>query len=81
MFVLWIKKKGKARAKAEGIAKGVCVCHAESAIEIRINETETNLQKEVEKFFDRYDVSRSEPGNKMALRYCLSTFKDAAYKI
>ena len=55
--------------------------------EIRINETETNLQKEVKKFFDRDDVScispdlkklvcdPSEPGNKVPLRYRLSTLK------
>ena len=55
--------------------------------EIRINEAETILQKEVKKFFDRDDVSRispdfkklvgdpSEPGNKEPLRYPLSTLK------
>ena len=55
--------------------------------EIRINETETNLQKGVKKFFDRDDVScispdlkklvcdPSEPGNKVPLRYRLSTLK------
>ena len=51
MFVPWIKKKGKATAKAEGIAKG-SVFAMQKAIginlsnEIRINETETDHQKE-----------------------------------
>ena len=55
--------------------------------EIRINATVKNLQKAVKKFFDRDDVSRispdvkklvcdpSEPGNKVPLRYRLSTLK------
>ena len=42
-----VSKRGKATAKAEGIAKGVCICHAISlSNEVGINGAETNLQKE-----------------------------------
>ena len=46
MFVLWIKKRDKATAKAEGITKGSVFAMQKAADEIRINETETDLQKE-----------------------------------
>ena len=54
---------------------------------IRIDETETNLQKDVKKSLDRDDVSHispdfkklvyqpSEPGNKVPLRYRLMMLK------
>ena len=85
-------KRAKQQLKQKELPKGSAfatrkVIEINLSNQIRINETETILQKEVKKFFDSDDMScispdfkklvcdPSEPGNKVPPRYCLSTLK------